>query len=311
MNVGVRVSAYRILEGKVSSPGFKSQPEESARDSTGYVVPLAMAQSANDDLFARLHATGKPVVIIDEIGGWELPRFAAHSGRFLVIDARNYERAGRKVASALAALGHRHCAYFSAFHSDLWSHSCLHGIQAVYAVAGPKFRISSFVTEGSDISSTPESKLLVQKYFEKLRAGYEKERVLLPATFTRQLDPYFEHLLGQQIVFAWVRSRLEPLFRRAMSDKSISCWIVSNREAAWFSTDFLSMRSVRPSVVGFGWSPEITHRRIAAFDFNIPAAARATTEFLLHPRRRLPGQRGFKLGIEGTLINRESLRLAN
>jgi hypothetical protein len=60
-------------------------------------------------------------------------------------------------------------------------------------------------------------------------------------------------------------------------------------------------------MITFGWSPEVTKSRIAAYDFNSVAAVRAAIEFVLCPEKQLPGQKGIRIAIQGSIINRETL----
>jgi len=104
------------------------------------------------------------------------------------------------------------------------------------------------------------------------------------------------------------REQLQPSFERAYGDTSITCWIAAGIDTAWFTNDYIRDRNARLSLITFGWSPETTRSRIAAYDFNSPAAARAIIAFLLWPQKRLPGQVGMNLRVIGTIIQRESLR---
>jgi hypothetical protein len=62
------------------------------------------------------------------------------------------------------------------------------------------------------------------------------------------------------------------------------------------------------SLVALGTSFELTRFRVTSYDFNSAAAARTTAEHLLHPRRKLPGQVGNTLDIQGVLVDRGSFR---
>jgi hypothetical protein len=72
--------------------------------------------------------------------------------------------------------------------------------------------------------------------------------------------------------------------------------------------DYIVEHRLPLSMIAFGWSPEVTKSRIASWDLNAAAAARAAIRFLAFPGRKLPGQKGMELRIDGMLAVRESLR---
>jgi hypothetical protein len=309
--LGKELLGYRFEAGNLAV--FDAQQKNRrtlSAEYAGYLVLAPYQESIGEDLFTHLHATGKPVVVIDEIGGWELPAYAARSKRFLVVNARPYENAGIEVGRALVSLGHRRCAYFSTFHADLWSRQCLKGLSDVFGTAGGDCIVVPHLIGGSQVASQPSQWSRLEKTFTALRTKYRHARSTLSRAFVRQLNPYFDQQLAQQLVYADVRDQLEPLFAKASADASVTCWIAADVDTAWFTNDYLAECGMRRSLVTFGWSPEVTRSRIAAYDFNSPAAVRATLDFLLYPRRRLPEQEGTNLRIRGTMVYRESLKAA-
>jgi hypothetical protein len=235
-----------------------------------------------------------------------LPGIAAKEGRFLAIDARNHFRAGCALSQALASLGHAQGAFFSPFHADTWSHACLEGVRS--RDFAPGFSIVPYVIGGSQIATTPEINELIKPIHARLRSGFERNKSTLPLPYVRQLTPFFHHMLGDHIVFAEVRNRLQPLFKKAAANKQATCWIAASSETASFALDYIAENNFKVSLVSFDWSQEFTERRIASYDFNPAAAARAAMEFIRSPHRRLPGQEGFRLPIEGTLLFRDTLK---
>jgi len=277
----------------------------------GYAVLVFAPVCLSEDLFAQLHATGKPVVFIDQIGGWTAPPFLNASGRCITIQATDYAAAGRGIVQNLLGLGHRRCAFFSAYHADAWSRLSYDVMQAACHAGGPDCSLTPFVAEGSVVTAYYISKARSRAPDKALHRSYATWKRGLPAAYSQQLDPYFAYLLEQQLAYAEVRQTLDPLFRRAVSDKSITCWITADVDSGWFAHDFLRARSWPGSLLAIGSSPELIRFRVASWDFNPAAAARATVGYLLDPRRRLPGQEGHALAIQGTLIDRGSLKRAS
>jgi hypothetical protein len=310
-HLSMEVAGYRVKETGVEFTDVWQRPKRDpggGEGAQGYVVPLSLSAAVNEGLFTKLHATGKPVVCIDEIGGWKLPDYVQRGGRFLKIVGVDHFTAGENIARALIALGHRRCAYLSTHHGDGWSRNLLRGLNAVFAKAGSDSSLAAHVRHGSIITDTPEMAGIVNRTTDLLRTGYITQRPALSVPYRRQFDNFFYLQLGDQVVSAENRDRLEPLLRQAAAEPSTTCWIASGPGTGCFCSEFLAERNSRVSLVAAGWSPEITKRRIASYEHNIPAAVRAAIDFLLRPGRRLPGQTGRTLRIEGMLTRRESLR---
>jgi hypothetical protein len=261
-------------------------------------------------VLSMLRGTDKPVAIIDEIGGWEVPECLISGNRALVINARPFEAGAAEIARALIACGHHHVAFFSPFENDPWSHRCRDGLVSAFSGAGSGYRLALFTEKGSSLLGDDTFIGRAQKHSadHRLRNYYAKWRKNLDPSYTTQLDPHFHKYLLSQLWYAEVRRTLRPLFERAYADKSITCWVAVDTDVAWFAHDFLRAKASDLSLVTFGNSPEVSQRGITAYDFNADGAARAALEFVLYPDRKLPGQTGHALTIDGMLVDRGSLR---
>ena len=278
-------------------------------DAAGYVlINDGTFNAQGDDLLALLHASRKPVVFVNEVGGWDLPGFLAHSGRTLTLRVRPYVSASRVLGKMLEQMGHRRLAYFSLAFQDAWSKECLQTLTQTMKDAGDDGAVTPFVWEYSWVTS--ECIADAHTRFSKIpvREMYERKKGSLPPPYIRQLDHLFSHVLDTHLAYAEGRYRLEPLMKQALADKSISCWVASDSDAVWYAGDFLNKTRADVSLVGFGNSLEITKRRISTWDFNALAAAATTVEYLLYPEQKLPGQTGMQLEIQGMMVNRGSLR---
>jgi len=278
------------------------------RDIDGYVLLVSSMRALCPGLLDQLHETGKPVVLVDQIGGWETPAFLARPDRTLVLKARPHEEAARDIARTLVSLGHRRCAFFSVFHRDLWSQRCLDGLMSVFGTAGEQRRLDPFLMDGTQISGDYVAAGWRRCPDTWLRRGYNHWKEKAPPAYVRQFEPYFEFGLEEQIWNAEVRYQLEQLLDRAAVDTSTTCWIAPDVDTAGFINDYIFDHRLDVSVVAFGWSPEVIKSRIAAYDFNASAAARVSVDFLLYPQARIPGRKGLELDIKGSLAMRESLR---
>jgi hypothetical protein len=310
-NVSLVVLQYAFSQNSIlikDTHGMAVKQLDKQNDIVGFVIPVYQPECLNDTFLAALHALQKPVVIIDEFGECRVPSLLKKSRLSIIITARPYMTAARNAAHAIIALGHHHAGYFSAFHADGWSHRCLEGLQDVFSTAGQDYQLTSFLQNYSQL----ENVILpfAQKFCNdsKIRVYYHKWKRRLPLSYTSQLDAHFSTQFDIQMWFAELRRILEPLFMRALSDKSITCWIAACGDTVWCANDFLSSRRSELSLISFGHSPEITQNRITTWDFNITVAARASLSHLVYPEKQLSGQTASNLEIEGFLINRETLR---
>jgi len=310
--VGMEIIRYQHPNDHLTTfdtSGTTERPLDARTSVDGIILVVISPWALCDDLFARLHATGKPVVIIDEIGGWELPPYLARSKRVLLIAAKSHVSASDRLARSIIEAGHRTAAFFSPFHSDSWSRECLEGMARVFAGAGKGYALRPFVAEGSTLTDDYERRAHQRQSSSSLLDGYTAWKKKLPKPYAVQLDPHFSTMFSQQLAYAEVRCVCDDLFSAAYGDKSITCWIAADTDIVWFMYDFLRARSSSLSLVSLGTSPQVTKDRITSVDYNAAAAAAASVQFLLAPTRKLPGQKGIVLEIQGKLTDRGSLRV--
>ena len=311
-NVGIEVLRFEdVGDGRVIVYDSLKAHEQNLRarqDINGFILPVSFVGCLNPGILTELHSSGKPVVIIDEIGGWEAPSFIARGKRILFLRAARDRSSACAVARALMGCGHRNFAFFSLFYREHWPQVCFDGLAETIARAGDGYSLTPFLIEGTQTSDEyvragwdrcPD--LPVKNWFQAWRKNASQ-------AFVQQLTPHFMWDLDQQMAYAEMRHRMQDLCRRAASDKSITCWISPDSDGAWSMNDYIVEHGLDVSMIAFGWSPEITKNRIASWDLNTAAAARASIEFLTSPGRKLPGQKGMELRIEGMLAMRESLK---
>jgi len=275
----------------------------------GYVVPFLHVRCFQGDLLEQLQASAKPVALVDQMGGWEMPSSLARRGSALHIHGRSFGPAAREAGRQIAAHGHRNVAFFSAYHHDLWSHQCLEGLTEALASAGCPPPMA-YVENGSQTDTAYDYMAAAdyRKVSAKVRRTYRDCRGAMPEGYAAQLDSFFTSLYNEHLCYAEARHVMQRHFKACAADNPSTCWVAADQDMAWFANDYIVEHCPKKSVVGFGSSGEITRDRITTVDFNSPAAAHAAVEFLLYPNRRLPGQDGVELEIRGMLVDRGSLR---
>jgi hypothetical protein len=275
----------------------------------GLAVLVMHVNCLKGDLAAQLQVSGKPVVLVDEISGWTMPDYLGKTRRALHLHARPFRNAAEAAGREIIAHGHQRVAYFSAFHHDIWSRQCLEGLSFTIQQAGgsaPKafLEYGSQTESGFDYTERARSSPI----YRRIRECYARCRTGMSAPYAIQLDPFFSSLFDEHLVYAETRDVMEKHFAAAIVDKRITCWVAADHDMAMYVGDYLRAHRPELSLVSFGTSTVIANNRISTVDFNAPAAARATVEFLLYPQRKLPGQSGMKLEIQVIVVNRGSLR---
>jgi DNA-binding LacI/PurR family transcriptional regulator len=279
--------------------------------SDGFIVLIGHVNCLMGNLAQQLKTGGKPVLLLDEMSGWKTSDFLADTRRVLRICSRPFRSAAELVGEEILARGHRHIAFFSAFHHDRWSRESLEGLTDALTRAGvPAPR--AFLEYGSQTDQAFDytDRARASPVNGKIRQCYAACRARMSAAYAIQLDPFFSSLFDEHLVYAETRHVMEKHLAAAATDKQITCWIASDHDMAMYVGDYLHAHRPELSLVSFGSSREITNKRISSVDFNAAAAARASVEFLLYPQRKLPGQTGMELEIQGMMVDRGSLRNA-
>ena len=276
----------------------------------GYILPFQHHECLKGDILEQLHTSVKPVVLIDEMGGWDMPSYLANAGRALHVRARSFGTAAQEAGRQIVAHGHRNIAFFSAYHHDGWSHQCLEGLTKALIAAGCK-PPAVFVENGSQIEMGYGSieTAWTREVNTKVRATYRECADAMPEGYNAQLYPFFTALFDEHLAYAESRHVMQRHFKACAANRQITCWVAADQDMAWFVSDFIRENCPGISVMSFGNSEAITNKRITAVDFNAPAAVHATIEFLLYPQRKLAGQQGMKLEIQSIVVDRGSLQL--
>jgi DNA-binding LacI/PurR family transcriptional regulator len=101
-----------------------------------------------------------------------------------------------------------------------------------------------------------------------------------------------------------------PLFERALSNKTITAWVMANDYAAMLAVDFLREKKVRIpenlSIISFDNTPGAVEYQLTSYDFNHSGIISMMLNYLIRPSIIPQAQRDKTIGIEGTIIERRS-----
>ncbi|MFN8094724.1 MAG: substrate-binding domain-containing protein [Vicinamibacteria bacterium] len=273
----------------------------------GYVV-----RSFDLEIVARVLAalapTGLPVGLVDEVGLASRLVWPQRSTRFRTFAIAHSERAGREVADALLALGHRRIGFFSAYGGADWSARREAGVRHVFRAAGRVAAVEGFVVPRFPDDVAQREDLLGRTAY---RAFARRGGALLEALDPGSRPGVAPALFLPPLLAAQVAGALRPLFERASRDRSLTAWVGANDLVALAALRFLESRGRRVphdvAVVGFDDSLEALRAGLASYDFNLPALASALVEHVVSWRTRAGRDRGAVIEIPGALVDRASL----
>jgi len=238
--------------------------------------------SVNSTVFDWLANQGKPLSIVDWLGGWAAPPALSSRPRTQWVRTFAARKPGFDVGRFLAGLGHRRIAYFSPF-SRAWSLTRFEGIEEALSLAGPAYSATAFIQNQS--VSEPEIN-------EKTRRRYHTTVSLLGSA--SGISPDYAAGSSRIMAAVWIAqegdlyfSILLPLFERALSQKEITAWVGCDDNVAMMAWSFLASRKKldyrKIALAGFGNTFETVKADMTSYDFNFERAAGSILTFLLRP----------------------------
>jgi DNA-binding transcriptional regulator YhcF (GntR family) len=298
------------------------------------------------ELIARCAVLERPIAVIDELGLFKPAGSAGLTSPCRVFPAVG-PNAGKRMARFLLGLGHTRIAYVSQYHHEPWSKERLEGIAREYARAGFPDAVSVYSIEHPDatINAFLKQPGLTEKQ-QRLLFPDRPEDGDIPSDFetlTRQFIPYLhgrskeiERLKADTLILAqMVDKNMTPrtfrdicsqgmwrigqdllrilmgfLFEKALADRSITAWAVSNDNAALLALSYLRERGVRVprdlSVVGFDNLARASEAGLTSFEFDTPNLVRQALGFVTRPGTTNKPFHGSPIDIEGIVMQRST-----
>jgi hypothetical protein len=242
------------------------------------------------EVLAGLARWKKPVAILDVVGGWRLPAPDRSHAAVQFFTNTASRQPGRSMARYLLELGHKKMAFFSPFHQAAWSQQRLEGIAQIYQAGGGVVR--PFVL---DQYAYPWDFITAEGAPEGVQSFYREHK----------------HLTDWNCANREVLSRMTPLFRRALGDKTITAWLMANDYTAILALDYLKEKKIQIpqqlSVAAFDNTLDAMEYQLTSYDFNSPGLVQAMLRHILDPGMIPAGRRGTVIEAEGSIVVRRTV----
>lgn len=240
----------------------------------------------------RLSRTNLPAAVWAEGG---IQSMTLEGGRTRVFDNGHMKDPGRGVGIHLRELGHRNIAYLSVLHGTDWSRLRLEGLQAAME---PNGSVLPILLDGvPPVSGLPLTRDAILESLEPRatqRNGIFRRNVA-------DITSAYALLLREE-------SRIgimEPMFEKALADKSVTAWVFANDSQALLAMLWLRDRGVDVpgaiSIVGFDDSNRGQDLGLTSWSFAEFDLAEAMVRHLVKPTTGPATIR-----IEGSLVVRGS-----
>lgn len=284
------------------------QPLPSGPGIAGYIYLLPHQWAFDEAILHRIISTRKPLALFDN--GWG---FAAENvrkirtGRIRIFNATSHAQTGMQAAKYLLSKKHRHLAYISPFHGDLWSQLRYQGAHQLIGTAGAGFSIELFALpqsmKGGDLVNAGRRHSNADQLFSYMA----KWRDRAPPSFRNEANALMQNATIPMFLNGELDIAMKPMLDKAASVGEISAWIMANDAAAHAALRYCGRNGIAVprwiSLVGFDNAIESIQQRLTSYSFNFEAAAMAMLNFILHPDGAY-WKRGSVTVIKGRMIER-------
>jgi len=264
-----------------------------------------------DECCRTLISAHGPVAVLDNTGSAPYPDYFRDHHDVKFFKCESDVRSGEVIARRLLRLGHRRIAYISVNFERAWSRDRFNGLLRVYRTAGQGCSAGRFTTDIPGIASglTPE--------YDYTRPTLDFMRLRAPQPRGISRDRLAEHLARTVHTGLWhsyylwgVVSNLEPLFKKALRDRTITAWVCGDDEEALAALFFLKRNRVpvprRISVVGYNNSLEALKNNLTSFTANYEAILDGMIDHIIRPDVAVGLRKNKVLVIEGCLVERKT-----
>lgn len=275
----------------------------------GIMIIVVNQASAHRGVFSALATVGKPVSILDVIGGWyesiAMPRNLHH--RLINLVGR---APGRSMGRYLLEQGHRGVAFFSPLYAEQWARDRFSELKEIFHDEREGRRVHLFaIRDHVRIwSYLPAAARRVR--VENLVRSCNRWLQGAPDEFAFVMEPFLRLAAREQCAKGEIYMQLLPLFEQALRQRITGAWVFDGDIFALMALDFLRKRGVKVpgtiALLSFQDSREALQSRVTSHQFNLSAAVEAMLDFTLYPTAYRWKRTGRVLDIEGSVIRRDT-----
>lgn len=259
----------------------------------------------------------KPIAVLDEE---ENPQrqisFTAGKG-IAVYRPPHGRRPGYDIGRYLLTMRHRHVAYISPVHDDLWSQERLAGLRDAFEGAGDGRSVHAFTDDITGVRHAFDAHALEKAWLEQLERAASREGSgagAIVSEMARMLavPKALPQLLERTLREILMRMLTESLVERAAAEQSATAWVAANDGVAMCCLELLKRRRIRvpehTSLVGFDNSIEALQHKLTSYDFDRYSLIHACLTHALSPRpERDARRRPCDIQMEGVIRVRDTV----
>lgn len=280
----------------------------------GIAYVVANLEINPEEILMELAFIKKPVSVLDVVGGWRIPALPARYRfvRFFTVTAS--PQPARQVARYLLSLGHTHIAYISPFHKALWSQRRLEGIMEIYRHAGYSNNVKQFVLNRYayqwDFLQNPVRAEEIHYLINQYNEWKEKAHLKFFRKFGNIGYSISKYLTEWNCATGEIHHKMAPLFKKALSDKSLTVWLVANDYAATLALDYLKEKKVKVpediSVIAFDNTLDAMEYQLTSYDFNNSGIINSMLRYIMSPSTFFTNRINEVIEADGSIVERRS-----
>lgn len=283
-------------------------------DILGIVYIVANLEIPPELVLKKISLLKKPISVLDVVGGWKFPEYVMKGHNFQFFTVTTSSRPATQMAQYLLSLGHSQIAYFSPFHNAFWSQVRLEGLKEIYTTAGFPRAVSAFVLPQyryqwdylQDRKEPEDTNMLIEE-FNKWKKYANNELFRRFGSISYSISKY---LTEWNCASGEIYYQMLPFFRKALLNKEITGWVMSNDFTATLAIDFLKQENVRIpkdiSVVAFDNTLDAMENRLTSYNFDNIGIIKWMLRFVVRPSSFVKNLRKKVFEPEGSIIERQS-----
>lgn len=316
MNIQLDVIIYYRKQGRLRFINTASRKEYDLNDRTilGYIFIVANLDSTPEEVLERLSGLGRSIAVLDVVGGWKIPSCARNNSFIQFFTATASVLPAKRVAQYLLSKGHKKIAFFSPFHLALWSKKRLSTIIETYKFAGINDGVISFVLNEYAYQWDYLKNHIFKEDLRTLMNQYTEWKKETNSEVFKRLGnlgySFIKYITEWNCASGLIYEKMKSLFDKALTNKSITAWVMSNDFTATIALDYLKDCGVRVpediSIISFDNTIDAMEYHLTSYDFNNLGIITMILRFILAPHTMKLQRRGGCIEVDGTLVVRHT-----